>query len=88
MDGMGVAPAGVEREGAGHHHLLVNADGLPDLDKPIPADDHHLHFGGGQSQAPIELVPGEHTLQLLVGDHLHIPHQPPIMSEKITITVE
>lgn len=88
LEGLGVAPAGVEREKTGHHHLLVNVDDLPALDTPIPADERHIHFGGGQTQTTLELPPGEHTLQLLVGDHLHIPHQPPVMSEKITITVE
>lgn len=88
LDGLGVAPAGVELEKTGHHHLLVNVDALPALDKSIPADERHIHFGGGQTQTTLELAPGEHTLQLLVGDHLHVPHEPPIMSEKITITVE
>jgi len=58
------------------------------MDQPVPSDDRHIHFGGGQTQTSLELSPGEHTLQLLVGDHLHVPHQPPVMSEKITITVE
>ena len=88
LEGLGVAPAGVEREKTGHHHLLVDVDDLPPMDKPIPADERHIHFGGGQTQTTLELEPGEHTLQLLVGDHLHIPHEPPVMSEKITITVE
>ncbi|KPQ00059.1 MAG: protein of unknown function containing DUF4399 domain [Marinobacter sp. HL-58] len=88
LEGMGVAPAGVEREGTGHHHLLVDVDEMPAMDEPIPADEHHIHFGGGQTQTTLELEPGEHTLQLLVGDHLHVPHEPPVMSEKITITVE
>lgn len=84
---MGVAPAGIDLDNTGHHHLLINTD-LPPLDQPIPADDHHVHFGGGQTETMIELSPGEHTLQLLLGDFLHIPHDPPIMSERITITVE
>ncbi|MDY6816520.1 MAG: DUF4399 domain-containing protein [Pseudomonadota bacterium] len=88
LDGMGVAPAGVEREATGHHHLLVDVDDLPAMDQPVPADEHHVHFGGGQTQTTLELSPGEHTLQLLVGDHQHVPHEPPVMSEKITITVE
>ncbi|GGC59331.1 hypothetical protein GCM10011362_04680 [Marinobacter halophilus] len=88
LEGLGVAPAGVEREATGHHHLLVDVDQLPASDQPIPADEHHIHFGGGQTQTTLELTPGEHTLQLLVGDHLHIPHKPPVMSEKITITVK
>lgn len=88
LEGLGVAPAGMERDKTGHHHLLVNLDGLPAMDKPIPADERHIHFGGGQTQTTLDLPPGEHTLQLLVGDHLHIPHQPPVMSEKITIMVQ
>lgn len=87
LSGMGVAPAGVQFEGSGHHHLLIDTD-LPPLDQPIPADEHHHHFGKGQTEATIELAPGRHTLQLLLGDHLHIPHDPPVVSEAITITVE
>ncbi|MEM9625929.1 MAG: DUF4399 domain-containing protein [Pseudomonadota bacterium] len=87
LSGMGVAPAGTETENTGHHHLLINTD-LPPLDEPIPADENHVHFGGGQTQVQIELPPGEHTLQLLLGDLNHIPHDPPIMSDPITVTVE
>ena len=87
LNGMGVAPAGTENENTGHHHLLINTD-LPPMDEPIPADDNHVHFGGGQTQVQIELEPGEHTLQLLLGDLNHIPHDPPVMSDPITITVE
>ena len=87
LKGMGVAPAGVEKENTGHHHLIVDA-GLPPLDEPIPSDDTYRHFGGGQTETSIELPPGEHTLQLLVGDHNHVPHEPPIQSKVITITVE
>jgi hypothetical protein len=88
LDGMGVAPAGVERANTGHHHLLIDVEQLPPLDMPIPADDHHRHFGGGQTQVEVELAPGSHTLQLLLGDQNHIPHNPPVSSEKVTITVE
>lgn len=88
LEGLGVAPAGVEREGTGHHHLLVDLDELPASGQPIPADERHIHFGGGQTQTTLELPPGEHTLQLLVGDYLHVPHEPPVTSEKITIMVE
>jgi len=88
LEGLGVAPAGVERERTGHHHLLVDVDEMPAMDQPVPADERHIHFGGGQTQTTLELSPGEHTLQLLVGDHMHVPHEPPVMSEKITITVE
>jgi hypothetical protein len=86
LKGAGIAPAGIEREGTGHHHLLIDADS-PDLGLPIPADDNHRHFGGGQTEAEIELSPGRHTLQLLLGDERHVPHDPPIMSERITIEV-
>ncbi len=87
LKGMGVAPAGTEKENTGHHHLLIDT-GLPPLDEPIPADDNHVHFGGGQTEVEVELAPGEHKLQLLLGDLNHIPHEPPIMSETITIVVE
>jgi hypothetical protein len=86
LSGIGVAPAGVPRADAGHHHLLVDT-GLPDLGLPIPADDNHRHFGGGQTETEIELAPGTHTLQLLLGDERHVPHDPPVTSERITITV-
>lgn len=88
LSGMGVAPAGVERAKTGHHHLLINVDELPDLSKPIPADENHRHFGGGQTEVILELPPGEHRLQLLMGDHFHIPHNPAVLSEPITITVK
>ncbi len=88
LQGAGVAPAGVDNPNTGHHHLLIDVDQLPDLDKPVPADDRHVHFGGGQTQTTLELSPGEHTLQLLLGDMTHVPHDPPIVSEKITITVK
>ena len=87
LKGMGVAPAGVPRPDAGHHHLLVDTE-LPPLDRPIPADEHHLHFGMGQTETELTLSPGTHRLQLLLGDELHVPHDPPVMSEPITITVE
>ena len=86
LTGAGVAPAGVLRDGAGHHHLLIDTD-LPNLDLPVPADDNHRHFGGGQTEVEIELAPGTHTLQLLLGDEIHLPHDPPIMSDVITIEV-
>jgi hypothetical protein len=90
LKGMGVAPAGVEKAKTGHHHLLIDTD-LPsgdDLDLPIDADEHHVHFGGGQTETTVELSPGKHTLQLLMGDANHVPHNPPLASKKITITVE
>lgn len=90
LRGMGVAPAGIDKPNTGHHHLLIDTD-LPtgeDLDFSLPADENHIHFGGGQTETEVELPPGTHTLQLLVGDKDHIPHDPPVYSEKITITVE
>ena len=87
LKGIGVAPAGVMRADAGHHHLLIDVD-PPSFDAPIPADEQHVHFGGGQTETELTLSPGEHRLQLLLGDELHVPHDPPILSEPITITVE
>ena len=86
LSGAGVAPAGIVFPDTGHHHMLVNT-GMPPEDIPIPEDANHLHFGLGQSEAMVELPPGEHALQLLLGDHLHIPHDPPVASEVITVTV-
>lgn len=90
LSGMGVAPAGVEdKKNTGHHHLLIDTtlEGEA-LDEPIPADDQHRHFGGGQTETSVDLPAGTHTLQLVLGDWSHIPHNPPVMSEKITITVK
>ena len=87
LDGMVVVKAGVAEEGSGHHHLLVDT-GLPALDLPIPADANHIHFGDASTATELTLTPGEHTLQLLLGDQLHIPHDPPVLSDTITITVE
>jgi hypothetical protein len=85
--GMDVVKAGNDQPDSGHHHLLIDAD-LPDLGLPIPADEHHVHFGDGSTSTQISLPPGEHKLQMLLGDHLHIPHNPPLTSAEITITVE
>ncbi|HET7884092.1 MAG TPA: DUF4399 domain-containing protein [Acetobacteraceae bacterium] len=82
----GVAPAGVQKANTGHHHLLIDVD-LPPLDQPIPNDHNHLHFGLGQTETVVELPPGKHTLQLLMGDENHVPHDPPVMSKRITIYV-
>lgn len=87
VEGMEVVPAGQAAPHSGHHHVLVDT-GLPALELPIPADAHHIHFGDGRSSTELTLEPGEHTLQLLFADHLHIPHDPPVYSEPITITVE
>jgi uncharacterized protein DUF4399 len=82
----GVAPAGVVKAGTGHHHLLIDTP-LPPLDREIPNDPKHLHFGLGQTETVIELPPGTHTLQLLMGDENHVPHDPPVMSKRITVHV-
>jgi len=88
LKGMGVAPAGILKANTGHHHLLIDVENLPPMDKPIPNDKNHVHFGGGQTETVINLEPGTHTLQLLLGDLAHVPFDPPVMSEKITITVK
>jgi hypothetical protein len=85
-EGVGVAAAGTFDADTGHHHVLIDT-GLPDLGMPIPADDRHVHFGKAQTETTLTLEPGTHTLQMLMGDGLHIPHDPPLMSEQITITV-
>ena len=87
LKGMGVAPAGIAFENTGHHHLIIDTD-LPPAGAPIPADAKHVHFGKGQTETTLELAPGKHTLQLLLGDHLHVPHDPVVASKKITITVK
>lgn len=88
LQGMGVAPAGVDRKHTGHHHLLIDLEELPAADQPLPADAQHIHFGGGQTETTIELAPGKHTLQLMMGDMGHMPHDPPVVSPKITIVVQ
>lgn len=95
LSGMEVAPAGTETPMTGHHHLLINRPplgegegGADELAYGLPADENHVHFGGGQTETTIELPPGEHTLQLVLGDSGHVPHAIPIMSEVITITIE
>ena len=85
LSGMGVAPAGIEKVNTGHHHLIVDGD-LPEMGKPMGKDIKH--FGGGQTEASIELEPGKHTLQLILGNHQHIPHDPPVISERIEIMVK
>ena len=95
LSGMGVAPAGTEKENTGHHHIFLNrapfGEGADDADMTesgIYADDNHIHFGGGQTETTLDLAPGTHTIQLVLGDLYHVPHNPPVMSEQITITVE
>ena len=87
LAGMGVAPAGIQMENTGHHHLLIDADIPKDVGVPMPATDNIKHFGKGQTETTLTLPPGKHTLQLVLGDHLHIPFNPVVASEKITITV-
>lgn len=88
LKGMGVAPAGVARDHTGHHHLLVDATDLPPAGQPIPNDEHHKHFGGGQTETVLHLSPGTHTLQLELGDASHVPFDPPVVSKRITIHVK
>jgi hypothetical protein len=89
LKGMGVAPAGVEKDKTGHHHLLIDVNPSKiDLDSPLPADENHRHFGGGQTEVTLDLPVGSHTLILLLGDHNHIPHDPHVISKSITITVK
>lgn len=95
LRGMGVAPAGAEMEMTGHHHLFINRpplgqgeDGADELANGIPADENHIHFGGGQTETEIDLPPGTHTLQLVLGDAGHVPHSTPVVSDVITVTVE
>ncbi|MEN3275295.1 MAG: hypothetical protein V7631_1085 [Massilia sp.] len=83
---MGIAPKGADVPNTGHHHVLVDTE-LPPMTEPIPNDRKHLHFGAGETEARIELPPGKHTLQLLLGDKDHVPHKPPVVSKKITVTV-
>jgi len=87
IEGMSIEKAGVAEANSGHHHLLIDTD-LPPLGMPIPADDNHRHFGDGSTSVELNLEPGEHTLQLLLGDYLHIPHEPPVTSEVLTVVVE
>jgi len=90
LSGMGIAPAGTEAPNTGHHHLLIDAEPLTGdgLNEAIPVDEHHVHFGKGQTEASVKLTPGKHTLQLVLGDWSHIPHKAPVMSDRITVTVE
>jgi hypothetical protein len=87
LRGMGVAPAGVDAPNTGHHHLLIDVEQPPSFNMPLPATDAIRHFGLGQTEVELALPPGRHTLQLVLGDRLHTPHEPPVVSERITITV-
>ncbi|TCO73487.1 DUF4399 domain-containing protein [Rhodovulum euryhalinum] len=89
LEGMGVAPAGTMAEGTGHHHLIINVPQEDyDFSVAVPADDAHIHFGGGQTEVTLDLPAGEHSLWLLLGDAAHLPHDPPVMSEPIAVTVQ
>lgn len=95
LSGMGVAPAGTEKENTGHHHILINrpplGEGAEDaelMENGVPTDDNHRHFGGGQTEVTLDLPAGQHTLQLVLGDEFHVPHNPPVASDVITITVK
>lgn len=95
LTGMGVAPAGTEKDNTGHHHLLIDRpplgegeDGAEELVNGLPSDDNHIHFGGGQTEVTLDLAPGAHTLQLVLGDLNHVPHNPPVTSDVITVTVK
>ena len=88
INGMSIVPAGIDKPMSGHHHLLINLENLPDMTNPIPADKNHLHFGKGQTETIIELPKGKHSLQLLLGNYMHVPHEVPYLSEKIEIIVE
>jgi len=87
LKGMGVAPAGIKFDNTGHHHLLIDSELPADLSQPLPASEKSVHFGKGQTETSITLPPGRHTLQLVLGDALHVPHEPAVVSKKITITV-
>ena len=87
LRGMGVAPSGVDKPMTGHHHLIIDA-AMPAADMPVPKNTNYRHFGGGQTEVTVDLEPGKHTLQLVLGDHLHVPHDPPVVSKRITITVK
>ena len=88
LKGMGVAPAGIKMDNTGHHHLLIDSEVPADLSQPLAATEHSVHFGKGQTETTLTLAPGKHTLQLVLGDSLHVPHDPAVISRQITITVE
>ena len=88
LSGMGIAPAGIDKEGTGHHHLLIDLDTDPEFTEPLPANANIKHFGGGQTETTLQLPPGKHSLQLLLGNYSHVPHDRPVLSKKIEITVQ
>ena len=88
LSGMGIAPAGIDRPNTGHHHLLIDVDQLPPLSEPLQGSEQVRHYGAGQTETQLDLAPGEHTLQLVLGNYSHVPHNKPVISEKIVVTVE
>ena len=88
LNGMGIAPAGVDANNTGHHHLLIDVEEQPDITEPLPANEHVKHFGAGQTETELTLDSGEHTLQLILGNYAHIPHDQPVMSAPIKVIVE
>jgi hypothetical protein len=88
LKGMGIAPAGTNLPNTGHHHLLIDVSQMPDMNAPLANNENIRHFGGGQTEADLTLPPGKHTLQLVLADYVHTPHDKPVVSEKITITVK
>jgi len=88
LKGMGIAPAGIKFDNTGHHHLIIDGDAPADLSQPIAANEKSVHFGKGQTETSLTLAPGKHTLLLVLGDSLHVPHDPAVISKKITITVD
>ena len=86
--GVDIVPAGTDHPNSGHHHLLIDADVLPDMNSPLPATPTLIHFGKGQTETEITLTPGKHTLQLVLGNYIHVPGPTPIVSKKITVTVK
>jgi hypothetical protein len=87
ISGMGIAPAGAAIENTGHFHLLIDLPELPDLGQPLPANEHVVHFGKGQTSTELNLAEGQHRLQLLLADYAHVAHEPPVMSKVITVTI-
>jgi hypothetical protein len=88
VEGMTIAPAGTDQPHSGHHHLLIDVAEAPDMKQPLPANEHVVHFGKGQTETQVTLPPGKHTLQLVFANYLHIPHDPPVVSKQITVTVK
>ncbi len=88
IEGMQVAPAGTDTPNSGHHHLLIDVEEMPDMTMPLPASENIRHFGKGQTETTLQLAPGTHRLQLLLGNYAHIPHNPPVLSQVIEVRVK